>query len=92
MTGELAELLQSYSKADKVADREYVDRICSLVVHSKNIEKYLNNVMVVDNSFFKPGEKIKHTTYYLKSHIILVNLDDDHSVEAEASMSEKDYL
>ena len=59
MTGELAELLQSYSKAEKVADREYVDRICSLVVHSKNIEKYLNNVMVVDNSFFKPGEKIK---------------------------------
>ena len=92
MTGELAELLQSYSKTERIADREYVDRICSLVVHSKNIEKYLNNVMVVDNSFFKPGEKIKHTTYYLKSHIILVNLDDDHSVEAEASMSEKDYL
>ncbi len=92
MTGELAELLQSYSKTGRIADREYVDRICSLVVHSKHIEKYLNNVMVVDNSFFKPGEKIKHTTYYLKSHIILVNLDDDHSVEAEASMSEKDYL
>ncbi len=92
MTGELAKLLQSYNTSEKVADKEYVTRICSLVVHSKNLDKYLNNVLVVDNSFFKPGEKIKHTTYYLKSRIILVNLDDDHSVEAEASMSEKDYL
>jgi len=92
MTGELANLLQSYSTSERIADKEYINKICSLVVHSKNIDKYLNNVLVVNNSFFKPDEVIKHTTYYLKSRIILVNLDDDHSIEAEASMSEKDYL
>ena len=92
MIEELAQLLQSYNKSERIADEEYVKRICSLVVHYKNMEKYLKNVVVVDNSSFKPDEEIKHTTFYLMSRIILVNLDDDHSIEAEASMSEKDYL
>ena len=92
MFGELSKLYLSYNKGERIADREYVNRICSLVVHEKNIEKFLNDVYVVDNSTFKPGEEIKHSTFYLKSRILLVNFDDDHSVEAEASMSERDYL
>ena len=69
MTGELANLLQSYNKAEKVADRPYVDRICSLVVHSKNIEKYLNNVMVVDNSFFFFFYNFNNIIYFLNIFI-----------------------